>query len=43
MDGDVIRCNHCMSVFAEDDIQLRDGEEVCPRCGETGALMDMSV
>lgn len=38
---EVVRCNHCMAVFAEAEIAETDGEETCPRCGMGGGLMDV--
>ena len=37
---EIVRCNHCMAVFTEADIAEVDGEEICPRCGMGGGLMD---
>ena len=36
----MVRCNNCMEKFREDDIQVVDEVEFCPRCGEAGCLMD---
>ena len=42
-----VRCNHCMSVFDEEyidiDAQGPDTGETCPCCGKGDALMDMSL
>ena len=38
---EIVRCNHCMSVFAETGIIEVDDEETCPRCGRSGGLMDV--
>ena len=38
-----VRCNSCMGVFPEKQI-VCDGEsdeEFCPKCGESGRLMDI--
>ena len=38
-----VRCNMCMNIFDEDEI-VYDGEtdtEFCPKCGESGCLMDL--
>ena len=37
-----VRCNHCMAVFSESDIVVDiNGEEHCPVCDRTDALMDI--
>ena len=39
-----VRCNQCMKIFNEEEI-VYDGEddmEYCPKCGESGCLMDLS-
>jgi formylmethanofuran dehydrogenase subunit E len=38
-----IRCNHCGSVFYEEDIVVKEEEEFCPKCNKSGALMDMPL
>ena len=38
---EIVRCNHCMAVFEEEEIIDQDGEEVCPHCGKGDGLMDM--
>lgn len=38
-----VRCNMCMQVFDEEEV-VYDGEmdvEFCPKCGESGCLMDL--
>jgi hypothetical protein len=41
-----VRCNHCMSVYDEEYIEVDAGGpdtgETCPCCGKGDALMDMS-
>lgn len=38
-----VRCNNCMNEFDEDEIiyNCDDDTEYCPRCGESGCLMDI--
>lgn len=36
-----VQCNHCMTVFDEEEIQYRKYEEHCPNCQLTGGLMDL--
>lgn len=39
-----VRCNMCMNIFDENEI-VYDGEtdtEFCPKCGESGCLMDLN-
>ena len=38
---EIVRCNHCMAVFAETEIAEVAGEEICQRCGRGGGLMDV--
>lgn len=38
-----VRCNECMAVFPEDEIGITGDRESCPKCGQTGYLMDMEV
>ena len=42
-----VRCNHCMSEFDEDRIDIDacgpDSGETCPVCSKGDALMDLSV
>lgn len=39
----MVRCNQCMKVFHENEIVYDSEEdmEFCPRCGESGCLMDL--
>ena len=37
----IVRCNHCMAMFTESEIAIKDDVEYCPECGAAGALMDM--
>ena len=39
---EIVQCNHCMAVFSETEIAEVDEEEICPRCGKSGGLMDVS-
>lgn len=39
---EIVRCNHCMAVFSETEIAEVDEEEICPKCGRSGGLMDVS-
>ena len=39
---EIVRCNHCMAVFTETEIAEVEGEDICPRCGRGGGLMDVS-
>lgn len=40
-----VRCNQCLEIFDEEEI-VYDGdedEEYCPKCGESGCLMNIDV
>lgn len=37
----IIRCNQCMTVMNETDIEIENDEEKCPKCGDGSALMDL--
>ena len=40
---DMVRCNHCMKVFHQNEIIYDEGKdkELCPYCGKGGGLMDI--
>lgn len=38
-----VRCNWCMTVSKETDLQIKLDKEHCPECGRCDCLMDMGV